>query len=296
MGYMEVISPFISIFLICTPILFVLFLLRSSWFKGIAGELMVHISAKISLNKYQYHILRNVTLPTDDGTTQIDHIIVSEYGVFVVETKNMKGWIFGGTHQGRWTQKIFKYTNNFQNPRHQNDKHVETLKSALGLNDQQIFSVIVFVGDNTFKTAMPENVIYGSGFIKYIKSKDQPVISEEDVQNILIQIEAGRWVPSSETNREHTNHVKTIVNKKRGNNCPQCGSLMVVREPKNGPKRGDNFLGCSRFPQCRETASISLDNGWGQNTEIQSAFTDSWENGLGRNDEAQSAFTDRAFH
>jgi restriction system protein len=81
------------------PILSVLYFLKSPWFKGIAGEMLVHISAKIHLNKDKYHVLRNVTLPTADGTTQIDHIIVSEYGVFVIETKNMKGWIFGGARQ-----------------------------------------------------------------------------------------------------------------------------------------------------------------------------------------------------
>ena len=39
-------------------------------------------------------------LPADDGgTTQIDHILVSKYGIFVIETKNRKGWIFGGPQQ-----------------------------------------------------------------------------------------------------------------------------------------------------------------------------------------------------
>jgi hypothetical protein len=41
-----------------------------------------------------YHSINNVTIPTANGTTLIDHIIVSKYGIFVVETKNIKGWIY----------------------------------------------------------------------------------------------------------------------------------------------------------------------------------------------------------
>jgi len=70
-----------------------------------------------------------------------------------------------------WTQKIYKHSDKFQNPLHQNYKHVKTLEQLLGLNDGQVYSLVVFVGDSTFKTAMPENVTYGFGYIRYIKSK-----------------------------------------------------------------------------------------------------------------------------
>jgi restriction system protein len=69
------------------------------------GEFLVNTAARLFLPKDEYHLIKNVTLPTDDGTTQIDHIIVSRYGVFVIETKNMKGWIFGSANQRTWTQK-----------------------------------------------------------------------------------------------------------------------------------------------------------------------------------------------
>ncbi len=71
------------------------------------GEFIVNLATKISLDKTVYTLFKNVTLPTDDGTTQIDHIIVSKYGIFVVETKNMQGWIFGSAQQKSWTQKLF---------------------------------------------------------------------------------------------------------------------------------------------------------------------------------------------
>lgn len=98
------------------PIALIMAILRSPWFKGLVGESLVKLAAKLRLPASKYHRLHNVTLPTPDGTTQIDHIFVSRYGIFVVETKNMKGWIFGGERQAQWTQKIYKKTFKFQNP------------------------------------------------------------------------------------------------------------------------------------------------------------------------------------
>ncbi len=70
-------------------------ILKSPWFKGVAGEFLVNTAARLFLPEDEYHLIKDVTLPTREGTTQIDHIVVSRYGVFVIETKNMKGWIFG---------------------------------------------------------------------------------------------------------------------------------------------------------------------------------------------------------
>jgi len=269
MGTYWILNTFVPILQLSALVLSVLYFLKSPWFKGFAGEMMVHISAKIHLNKDKYHVLRNVTLPTTDGTIQIDHIIVSEYGVFVIETKNMKGWIFGGTHQRTWTQKIFKYTKKFQNPLHQNHKHVETLKSMLELNDQQLFSIVVFVGRSTFKTDMPENVINGPGLIRYIKSKDQQVILSTDVPMILSKIEAERLVPSGQTTKAHINHVQQIIEEKQNSDSS---------------------------PKYRTTAAISSNNDeLSQGVDIEPAFIDSWENKSWQTDEIQSKFTDRAF-
>ena len=88
-----------NVFLCLILIAILTALLNSPWFKGKTGEFIVNILAKLMLNKDEYHLIKNVTLPTEDGTTQIDHIIVSKYGIFVVETKNMKGWISGSQNQ-----------------------------------------------------------------------------------------------------------------------------------------------------------------------------------------------------
>jgi hypothetical protein len=174
-------------------------IIKSAWFKGIFGEFIVNIFAKWKLDKEVYHLIKNVTLPTEDGTTQIDHIIVSVFGVFVVETKNLKGWIFGSANQRMWTQQIFKHKNKFQNPLHQNYKHSKTLQSLLTLDDNQLHSVVVFIGVSTFKTDMPNNVTYGMGYIRFILSKTKKVLDLKQVLDITQVIESGRIQPSFKT-------------------------------------------------------------------------------------------------
>ncbi|CCK80600.1 putative nuclease [Desulfobacula toluolica Tol2] len=203
-------------------------------------------------------MIKNVTLPTEDGTTQIDHIIVSKYGIFVVETKNMKGWIFGSERQKMWTQKIFKYNTKFQNPLHQNYKHVKTLQNMLNIEPEKIFSVIVFVGDCKFKTAMPANVNYPRGYINFIKSKNKILLSKAEIKEAIRIIEFGRFERSYKTHREHVRHVKQIVEEKQDAvTCPKCGNVMILRTAKKGPNAGTQFWGCSTFPKCRGTLKYS---------------------------------------
>lgn len=254
MDHLSIISHFIKGFWFVFPFIIIIALLKTPWFKGMFGEAIVSFFAWMRLDKNRYHRINNVTLPAENGTTQVDHIIVSIYGVFVVETKNMKGWIFGSREQKTWTQKIYRHTNTFQNPLHQNYKHVKTLQSILGFKDEQMHSVVVFIGDSTFKTDMPENVIYGLGYIRHIKSKTQKVISEAKVMEIKNQIENIRLEKSFETSRAHIANVENIVKLKKNNctpECPRCGGEMALKEVKKGPNVGKKFWGCVRFPRCK---------------------------------------------
>lgn len=234
------------------PVILALAIIKTPWFKGVMGEFIINVFAKWKLDKDVYHLIKNVTLPTEDGTTQIDHIIVSVYGVFVVETKNLRGWIFGSPNQRTWTQKIYKHTNKFQNPLHQNYKHTKTLQALLGLEENQIHSMIVFIGDSEFKTPMPDNVTFGMGYIRHIKAKTQPVLSPRQVIEITQTIETGRLARTLKNHRDHVKHVQNIVAEKESKQrCPKCGKDMVLRETRKGENKGKAFWGCSGFPKCR---------------------------------------------
>jgi hypothetical protein len=193
----------------------------------------VNLVIKFFLDKTDYYLIKNVTLPTDDGTTQIDHIIVSKYGIFVIETKNMKGWIFASENQKQWMQKIFKHTSEFQNPLKQSYKHVKTLETFLRIKSDTLFSVIIFIGDSTFKTKIPENVRFVCSGIKYIKSKTDIVFNMQDIANFIELIESGMLELSYKTNRQHVKHVREIIEENLDiKSCSQCGAEMVIRKPE----------------------------------------------------------------
>lgn len=264
MDFTPIIQQVLSVFWYLIPIAILAALFKSPWFKGLLGEFIINVISRFLLPKETYHLFKNVTLPTENemgqstGTTQIDHIIVSRYGVFVVETKNMKGWIFGQAHQKQWTQTIYKHKNRFQNPLHQNHKHVKTLEACLDIPLETIHSVVVFVGGATFKTAMPNNVIFARGYAGYIKSKQRVLLTEEQVDDITNTLETERLQPSRQTHRAHVQNLTEAKNRLyTDNNCPKCGGGMIRRIAKKGDSAGKPFWGCSSYPSCKGTRTIS---------------------------------------
>lgn len=231
-----------------------LFRLALPRIKGWVGEKLVSRVLRRSLAQPAYHLMEDVTLPLANDTTQIDHVVVSIYGVFVIETKNMKGWIFGSERQAMWTQKIYKHSQRFQNPLRQNYKHVVAVRELLGLAEAEVHSVVVFVGSSTFKTPMPENVVQGGkALVGYLQSKSEELFTPSEAAKLVAQIEAAQLEPSFQARKTHIENVKkTAANKPPS--CPKCGSTMVVRQAKRGANAGKRFWGCSRYPSCRGTA------------------------------------------
>lgn len=273
---MNLIGTLLAAYWWMIPIVIVGAYLKTPSGKGFIGEQIVNLSAILMLDRSAYHLISNVTLPTAAGTTQIDHIIVSTFGVFVIETKNYTGWIFGRANQRMWTQKIYRRSQQFQNPLHQNYGHVRTLQDLLGLETGVIHSLIVFVGNSTFKTEMPENVTTTGGYIRFIKSRTKPLLSPEQVAEIVERIGSGRLKASLKTSREHVQHVRSIVAAKTTRDaapgaalaapiadvkrpCPKCGAALVLLTIKTGAKAGTQFWGCGTFPSCRFMQTIEAD-------------------------------------
>ncbi|HIF9356281.1 TPA: NERD domain-containing protein [Photobacterium damselae] len=239
------------------PLLLIVSVFKSRWLKGIFGEFLVNRLLS-KLPESDYTLIKDVTLPTSDGTTQVDHIVVSKYGIFVVETKNMKGWIFGSARQKLWTQKIYRHSSKFQNPLHQNYKHIKALETLLGCSADYLHSVIVFIGDSTFKTEMPPNVTYARGSIRYIQQFNKVVFSDKDYARLTDSINQIKLKHGVITDLKHRKHVKEIVaSKVSSNQCPRCGSEMVLRETKRGENIGKQFWGCSTFPKCRAVKQLN---------------------------------------
>ncbi|MCQ2367417.1 MAG: NERD domain-containing protein [Kiritimatiellae bacterium] len=158
--------------------------LRSAKGKGVLGEKLVSMRLRDGLGP-EYEILNDIYLPTQDGaTTQIDHVVVSKYGIFVVETKNYSGWIFGDAKAAKWTKSDYGKKSQFQNPMRQNYRHICALSENLGIPKDYFIGIVAFCGTGEFKTEMPEGVVYSRRAAKYIKSYSSQIIKDEQVHEI----------------------------------------------------------------------------------------------------------------
>jgi len=196
--------------------------LRSPADKGRRGERRVGRTIARGLDPDEYVVFDDLVLETPDGTTQIDHVIVSPFGVFVIETKNYSGWIFGDLKSRTWTQVLYRKKSRFQNPLHQNFKHVKAVETLLSLNEGAIHSVVAFVGKAEFKTDLPWNVVSLKELVPYIRSKNQRILGDQQVEDIAEKLSSHKAVQGSTSSRP---------TKSLGPNqepiCPRCGNPMV---------------------------------------------------------------------
>ncbi len=165
---------------------------RASVFQN-RGEALVSRVARMNFGPPDYHLMNHVTLQMQDGTTQVDHILVSRFGVFVIETKDYKGWIFANAKQRSWTQVLFRLKFKFQNPILQNMRHVRAVQGLLDfLPPGAIKSVVVFTGEAEFKTEIPQGVFSISGLIDYLRDQTDEVMSLNRVQFCVGRLETAR--------------------------------------------------------------------------------------------------------
>lgn len=151
-----------------------------------------------------WHLLNNVTLRTPDGTTQIDHILVSRFGLFVIETKHYTGWIFGDANSKEWKQVIYGTIHRFQNPLRQNYKHLKTVQELLDfLPSEQITGIVTFTGDSDFKTPQPSGVYSLEKTISYLKNLNEELLTENRMQFCIGRLEHARLALTKETDVEH---------------------------------------------------------------------------------------------
>lgn len=178
--------------------------------RGALGEGMLDAYMRKHLDAETYTVIHNVMLPIENNaTTQIDHIVVSKFGVFVIETKTYKGWIFGDERSEQWTQSLpggKKFR--FQNPLRQNYRHTKTLSALICIPDNKIIPVIAFSGEATFKTKMPANVMKFGNVPDYIKSFTAQVFSDQQLPDIITGIRKWEDSLSSQQKRDHVKNLK----------------------------------------------------------------------------------------
>jgi hypothetical protein len=184
---------------------------RRRWFAGWRfssfqndGEALVSRALLSRFGPPDYHLMNHVTLRMEDGTTQIDHILVSRFGVFVIETKDHSGWLFGRATDANWTQVLCRRKSTFQNPIFQNARHVRAVQELLDfLPPEAVKSVVVFSGDAEFKTEVPQGVMSIDQLIEYLRQQSDVVMSTNRLQFCVGRLETARLAISRATDVEH---------------------------------------------------------------------------------------------
>ena len=168
------------------------------------GEAAVRKIIVDNFNSEKFHLLNNITIPFQDGTTEIDHILVSTKGIFIIETKNYSGWIFGNENSKQWTQVIYRVKHKFQNPIYQNYKHVKALHYYLDfIPKEHIYPIVVFTERAEFKTPIPKGVIYISQLFNYLNSYQEDIISINRLQFCVGRLECKRYAITKQTDLQH---------------------------------------------------------------------------------------------
>lgn len=224
--------------------------------KGKIGERKV--ANKLDwLPRNKYIVINDVILPTPHGTSQIDHIVVSIYGIFVIEAKYYNGWIYGGEHSEYWTQNVYGEKHQFYNPILQNEGHVRALRKVLTeFEPLDIIPIVAFSGTADIKMDIKEsNVVYWSQLRRCIRRYKKERHTWKEVIAIRNKIYEVKLKPSRKTAKQHLVGVRSAQihreNAIREGRCPRCGGQLTLRQGQFG-----RFYGCSNYPRCKFTQNL----------------------------------------
>lgn len=215
---------------------------------GLLTRLRWYLSdAPLSLRGPEFHHFRRIVIPASRGTTEVDHLIVSRYGIVVVELKDRSGWIFGNRFEPYWTVVHFGRKFKFQNPLHQNVGHLKALEAFLGAESDVLHGIVVFRGSFRFKTPIPDGVLCHR-YRRWVAARRDVVLDDAAV-DAAVQLLRTRAFRGWRAARRHARSVRERYSS--GSTCPKCGAELRLVTQMWGPNPGSQFLGCSRYPRCK---------------------------------------------
>lgn len=230
-------------FLIIIPIVLIVILaiyLNRPVARGKRGENRVKRIIGKTIENEQY-VINNLILANEGKTSQIDHIVINKRGVFVIETKNYSGEIYGSENQREWTQVLAygNVKNKLYNPLKQNATHVYNIKKIIG--KIPVHSVVVFVQNNTHN--IEANNVISLSALRNTLQHGENVLSIHQMKMAYETLLASR---SKITNKEHIYNIREQQRNLELGICPRCGGSLVLRNGKHG-----DFWGCSNYPKCK---------------------------------------------
>jgi len=216
--------------------------------KGKQGEKQV-ATRLARLPRDRFKILNDLILQSGGYSTQIDHVVVSIYGIFVIETKYYQGDIYGGENSEYWTQNIYGHKYQLRNPLWQNQAHIKAIRKAIGDTGKiPIYNIVAFSAQASLHVSSSLPVLYWQSVVPYIKRYDQQVISESKAEEIYSTLSKAN-VTDKKLRKGHLKSVQQSKQKRdaavANGKCPRCGGTLVLRESRYG-----RFYGCSNYPRC----------------------------------------------
>ena len=217
--------------------------------KGKRGEKQVAALLR-RLPEEEYKVINDLLIQSNGYSDQVDHVVVSRYGVFAIETKYYQGWIYGGVNSEFWTQNIYGNKYQLRNPLWQNQGHIRAIRKLLGdTGGLPFYSIVAFSRQGKIRKNPTLPVMYWGDIVPYIKSYSEPHMTELQAEEIYRKLLAAN-VMDKAAKKEHIASVKDNQSRRNiavaNGKCPRCGGNLVLRNGKYG-----QFYGCSNYPDCK---------------------------------------------
>ncbi len=220
------------------------------FYKQIVGWFGEHWTKKAlkKLPKDKYIIINNLFLMVNNKTYQIDHVIISKYGIFCIETKQYNGFITGNKYDKYWVRHAGKNKYYYLNPIRQNYGHIKALSELLTINDNDIYNLVCISSNAKLKVENDGELVNCYTITNKILSYDKEIISNP---NEIYKILKNSNIKNKKMKKEHINNIQNN-NIKDMTKCPKCGGELVERNGQYG-----KFIGCSNYPKCKYTQKIN---------------------------------------
>ena len=254
--------------------------------KGKYGEYLTYQKLRYA-EKSGTKFLFNIYIPKGENeTTEIDVLMIHPNGLFVFESKNYSGWIFGNEFQKTWYQTLPKGKGRsqkeaFYNPVMQNRTHIKHLKALLG-EEVPMHSIITFSERCTLKKVeIKSSDIYVinrydvSATVRSICGKaGEPVLNQKQIDGIYNKLYPYTQVDAAvkarhiqniekklETEKEEKVEAPLVVEaEQEQKKCPRCGGILLLRTASKGANAGNQFYGCSNYPKCRYVQNVDIED------------------------------------
>lgn len=151
-------------------------------------------------------VFNDYILDTDTavGSTQIDHIVINAYGIFVIETKNYAGsCVYGKDNDNYWKQKNRLGERKFYNPVKQNSAHIEHLKQILPY--AAFNSIVVFINANL--NGVKSKYVCSANELKERLTDGYNLYSWKQMKNFATVLERNR---SRKTSKQHAKSIQNL--------------------------------------------------------------------------------------